>query len=340
MEIRKLNALRGIAALIVVISHYSNASGLWNKILGDGAGQFGVMLFFLLSGFLMSYLYFDQVSDARNLKRFFQARVARVVPLYLLVVLTSYLLSQLAREPLSHALYPINDWRRLVAHLLLLHGTDVLWTIPPEMQFYALFGLAWVLRARIGSGLYVIVALLMVADYFWGFRVEEINVYGLIFLPYIIKALPYFVCGAVMGQMYRHNKIPASMLSNYYLLALAIIPLLYPDIFHLITGRESGLWTDTGLLFLLSGIFFAIVFMVPDENVVLANPASDFYGRISYSLYLLHFPILKFFKYFGLIGGVAMLMVFIGVCSLVAWLSFVTFESPSRKFVRNIMASH
>lgn len=338
MEIRKLNTLRGIAALIVVISHYSNASGLWNRILGDGAGQFGVMLFFLLSGFLMSYLYLDQISNPHNLKKFFQARVARVVPLYLLIVSGSYLLCQLAHEPLSHALYPINDWRALASHLLLLHGTDVLWTIPPEMQFYALFGLAWILRARIGSGLYVMVALLMVADYFWGFRVETTTVYGLTVTPSIIKALPYFVCGAVMGQAYRHNKIPASMLSNRYLFLLAIIPLLYPNIFHLITGRQSELWADVGLLIVLSGIFFAVVFMVPEENVVLENAVGDFYGRISYSLYLLHFPVLKLFKYFGLIDGVAMLMVFIGACSLVAWLSFVTFESPSRKFVRNIMA--
>ncbi|MEQ1738775.1 MAG: hypothetical protein ABL884_02625 [Methyloglobulus sp.] len=37
-EIRKLNSLRGFAALIVLISHYSNL-GLWGKTLGNGAGQ-------------------------------------------------------------------------------------------------------------------------------------------------------------------------------------------------------------------------------------------------------------------------------------------------------------
>ena len=41
MEIRKLNTLRGIAALIVLISHYSNATNLFHGVLGTGGGQFG-----------------------------------------------------------------------------------------------------------------------------------------------------------------------------------------------------------------------------------------------------------------------------------------------------------
>jgi peptidoglycan/LPS O-acetylase OafA/YrhL len=57
MEIRKLNMLRGLAALIVLVSHYSNATNLLNAMPGRGAGQLGVMIFFILSGFLMSYLY-------------------------------------------------------------------------------------------------------------------------------------------------------------------------------------------------------------------------------------------------------------------------------------------
>jgi hypothetical protein len=47
VEIRKLNSLRGLAALIVVISHFSNHSHLFNGMLGQGAGQLGVMLFFI-----------------------------------------------------------------------------------------------------------------------------------------------------------------------------------------------------------------------------------------------------------------------------------------------------
>ena len=92
MEIRRLNTLRGIAALIVVISHFSNTSGLWGKVLGQGAGQFGVMLFFLLSGFLMSHLYWEREPTSRTQLFYAVSRVARVIPLYLVVVFFSFII--------------------------------------------------------------------------------------------------------------------------------------------------------------------------------------------------------------------------------------------------------
>jgi peptidoglycan/LPS O-acetylase OafA/YrhL len=45
-----LDGLRGLAALLVVLSHFSNRTGMWGVRLGDGGGQIGVMLFFLVSG--------------------------------------------------------------------------------------------------------------------------------------------------------------------------------------------------------------------------------------------------------------------------------------------------
>ena len=55
--------------MIVVLSHYSNESGIWGGYLGQGAGQLGVMLFFLLSYFLMAHLYFDSPPTIENIKK-------------------------------------------------------------------------------------------------------------------------------------------------------------------------------------------------------------------------------------------------------------------------------
>ena len=95
MEIRKLNTLRGIAALVVVVSHYSNDTNLLKGMLGHNAGQIGAMLFFILSGFLMSYLYMERDFSRREIQKYAVARVARVVPLFLVVVLSSYLLQKI-----------------------------------------------------------------------------------------------------------------------------------------------------------------------------------------------------------------------------------------------------
>lgn len=71
MEIRKLNTLRALAALIVFFTHFSDITHWLDGALGGGSGAYGVMLFFLLSGFLMSLLYLDK--DFTKAKR--EARV-------------------------------------------------------------------------------------------------------------------------------------------------------------------------------------------------------------------------------------------------------------------------
>ena len=135
MEIKKLNTLRGLAALIVFVTHFSDITNWLGGVLGGGSGAYGVMLFFLLSGFLMSYLYLDRGFNKVNVKGYLLARAGRVLPLYLVVVLSSYYLTQAG----SDFLYNIPDFNALLGHLLFLHGESVLWSIPPEIQFYFIF---------------------------------------------------------------------------------------------------------------------------------------------------------------------------------------------------------
>lgn len=126
-EIRRPNSIRAIAVMIVVLSHYSNESGMWGGYLGQGAGQLGVMLFFLLSYFLMAHLYFDSPPTIENIKKFAVARIARVLPLFLFVILVPYFIYQLPLSGVQPYFYHIPDAATLISHLLLLSGTSVLW---------------------------------------------------------------------------------------------------------------------------------------------------------------------------------------------------------------------
>lgn len=153
LEIRKLNSLRGLAALIVFVAHFSDATHWLDGKLGGAAGQYGVMLFFLLSGFLMSYLYFDREFNRGNIKRYLLARAGRILPLYLLVVFGSYLLSVVGAQ----GLYEITDLHSLMAHLLFVYGESVLWSISPEVQFYAVFVGFWFLASTRVGYLYMLI---------------------------------------------------------------------------------------------------------------------------------------------------------------------------------------
>jgi peptidoglycan/LPS O-acetylase OafA/YrhL len=136
MRYPALDGLRGFAAFLVVISHFSNRTDLLGGMFGSGGGQLGVMIFFLISGFLMGRLYMEDPFDRAALRAFAQKRIARVIPLYLFMIAISAAASLgLGSES---PLYPVTR-ANLVGHLLFLHGVWALWTIPVEIHFYLLF---------------------------------------------------------------------------------------------------------------------------------------------------------------------------------------------------------
>jgi peptidoglycan/LPS O-acetylase OafA/YrhL len=337
MEIRKLNTLRGLAALIVVVSHYSNETGILRGWLGNGAGQIGVMLFFILSGFLMSYLYMDGEFDKENVRYFVIARIARVIPLFLLVVLASYFLQAAG---VIGILFGIDDLKSLLSHVLMFSGTSVLWTIPPEIQFYALFLFLWWLYFRNKGYLYSLLFLTFIGLIILEYPNPQWKLFGLELQTYLFRSLPYFFTGMLFGRMYPAWKAPGWLRKNIFVLVLLGLPLIYPDIFSFLTGRTHKMWADTGIFFALSGMFFVLIFFVPEDNLILANPMGDFLGMISYSLYLLHIPILN------LVGSLAeksptrFFIGYIALSLMIAYLTFRAFEAPARNKIRSALMNN
>jgi peptidoglycan/LPS O-acetylase OafA/YrhL len=326
MEIRKLNALRGLAALIVAVSHFSNATGAWGSVLGRGAGQLGVMLFFLLSGFLMTHLYWERETTGKQLRAFAVARVARVVPLYLLVVIASFAW----RWP-----YRIPGVPELASHRLFLSGTNVLWTIPTEIQFYVAFALCWYFLRGRTMAIVLLVAALLLAPVFLAPPSGNRQVFGLTLALDLVKALPYFVMGCLFGAL--HNRAPRlERFSHHaFVIDLAALLLLYPLIFESIFGWKHRVWKDIRILAAMSAVFFTVVFLVPPRNLLLENRLGDLLGRVSYSLYLLHLPVLSFVQGLALPGGeLARLAVFLTLSVAVATVSFYAIERPARQWIR------
>ena len=353
MEIRKLNSLRGLAALIVLIGHYSNESGVWGNSLGGASGHLGVMIFFLLSAFLMSYKYLDTPPTRQAVANYAIARVARVMPLFFIVVLLSFTVHQYWPHALNVFVYDIPDLNTLASHLLLLHGTSVLWTIPPEMHFYMLFAIAWVLRPRLqrllrrvatvqqqrtllgivamGAILLTLFIILRKGDG------STITVFGLVVVP-SLKVFPYFAVGALMGLLFLKWQPPARLCSHYFVLTLLVSPFLYPAIFQYITDQQHGMWADVRILVCVSAVFFILIFLVPEKNRFLENWAGDMLGKISYSLYILHFPLLLLLKDLGLAHGISGLVVFLSLVSALAYVSFYVLELPIRQRLKSVFS--
>jgi peptidoglycan/LPS O-acetylase OafA/YrhL len=330
-EIRRLNALRGLAAIVVLISHYSNETLWLDGALGRGGGQVGVMLFFVLSGFLMAYLYLERPFTAAGVYRYGTARFARVVPLFVLIVLISFVLHQLG---VTKIFYFIPSVKFMMAHLLFLNGVDVLWTIPPEIHFYLLFvGLWWLFgRSRILFLLLILAAL--VATFAAGVPNFKFKLFGIPADIRLLWGLPYFLSGTLMGWLYRHWQLPLHRRSNVYILALPLLLVLYPGITRYMGSWQHGFWQDPAVLAVVVSVFFAVVFLVKPGNRLLENPVADFFGRISFSLYLLHRVLLALLPDQAQQSPGLWLVVFLAAAIAVSALSYWLIEAPLQARLR------
>ena len=336
MEIRKLNTLRGLAALIVFVTHFSDITNWLDGSLGGGSGAYGVMLFFLLSGFLMSYLYLEKDLTKANVAHYFLARAGRVLPLYLVVVVGSYLLSISGME----TLYNIPDFNALLGHLLFLYGESVLWSIPPEIQFYFIFIIFWAFAKNRTGYLYLSIFVVMILLFFSNFPRIQGEING---VPYnqfnVLRSLPFFFVGVIFGMNYKSLKVPAYLRKHWFILALCLIPLMYPELTPVTSDAKRRMWLSYEVLLVMSFVFFCVVFLVPNNNVLLANRFGDFIGKISYSLYLLHMPIILQVNKLDLSVELKLMLSF-SLSVLAAYVSFRFFEKPIAKKIRSLSSNN
>jgi peptidoglycan/LPS O-acetylase OafA/YrhL len=138
-RIRELDALRGIAALMVMVFHFSSSydhqfghhEGFW---LDFEIGRFGVELFFMISGFVI-FMTLERESSPRA---FVTARFARLFPTYWFAVL----FASAAVAVVGLPAYSVS-WAQLIANLTMLqrfmgiaHIDKVYWTLATELAFY------------------------------------------------------------------------------------------------------------------------------------------------------------------------------------------------------------
>lgn len=93
------------------------------------------------------------------------------------------------------------------------------------------------------------------------------------------------------------------------------------------------MWLSYEVLLVMSSVFFCVVFLVPNNNVLLANRFGDFIGKISYSFYLLHMPIITKVNQLQLSIEIKLLLSLV-LSVLVAFLSYQYFERPIANLIR------
>jgi len=157
-----LNGLRFIAALLVIFHHieqikfYFKMENLWVTSPFIGViGKLGVVLFFVLSGFLITYLLLAEEHSFKtiNVKNFYFRRMLRIWPLYFLIVaLAFFILPNIPmftipgfeKHVIYHDLfYKLFLYAIIFPNLAMTFGivsyVSHAWSIGPEEQFYLIW---------------------------------------------------------------------------------------------------------------------------------------------------------------------------------------------------------
>lgn len=337
-----LDLLRGPAALCVVWDHlaatWPDQSGkVWPPaeslrthlleplgIIQD-LGAFGVCLFFLISGYVITHVAQRETRGEFLLKRLFRIYPPLIVSILLTVAIES-LRSGGIPWIASEILLSFTLANYLIVPQIVIQG--VAWTLVIEVVFYALIWLMMPLARNHARTLIVIqssfVALVVLESRNWGPELFLFSVSA--------SYLPFLLVGQTLYQGLHTRKLGFGEVFAAVLVQLALaiygFAALQPELLK------------PGNSFLLSFVYALLVFLgaqlYADRLIVpgVARRAAD----LSYSLYLLH-PIVGFAVLDGLAGWLRFDIAFwTAVLAVVAasWLCWVSVERPSQALGRRL----
>jgi peptidoglycan/LPS O-acetylase OafA/YrhL len=313
-----IDLLRGAAALAVGLFHLSTG------FLQEGNplrfifqhGHLGVEFFFVISGFIIPYTLWKKDHQLRDFPRFMLARLLRLHPAYLgsvtLMLLTLWLPNFL--PPPFHQAIAI-DWTNVGLHFWYLSAlagkpwlNGVYWSLAIEMQYYLLLGIGFALLARAPKPATLLALGLFAASAFWC-PPTTVFYYAGLFLPGILLFLWH------IGRLRQ---------AELLVLVLANALLLY--------WQRHDYYRPGAVLAACAFIRF----------VRWQHPLGAYFGRISYSFYLLHTTVA--FAFLGLLvpyvhnetARTLLVLAAIGLATLAAAWYYRLVEAPTQQLAKQV----
>jgi peptidoglycan/LPS O-acetylase OafA/YrhL len=352
--IPQLDGLRGIAILMVVCFHYFPNTFLFRF------GWSGVDLFFVLSGYLLTGRLLPYLDDKKILQKFYWNRFIRIVPLYFTFLIVFFAVWFLFASKQTLTTYPYyNDhWLSLFVFMqnwVFIHyypsspgALTHLWSLAVEEQFYLLFPLFILLikdrRRLFLSALFLVITIVMIrclffyqdilnSDYNWNtfFRLDSFFI-GFILFILVEKKITF---------------LNSTLVFKY--LSYAALIILLVEIFILKnTNPRNSFYITIGYTIVAIIYAFLIYLILSNNNNFLTtltkNSFLKYTGKISYSIFILHFPLYiagfgflnKFLNTYNITITNNALVIINGVCCLVLtyFISHLSFKYYEQYFLK------
>jgi peptidoglycan/LPS O-acetylase OafA/YrhL len=371
-----LDALRGLAALTVICFHWNH---FWFGTMGVGSripdywppfyrelfvfynyGSFGVDFFFTLSGFVFYWKYSQAISRKKITPwKFFLLRFSRLYPLHALTLFLVAGLQYLYFQRHSHYfIYQINDFYHFFLHSIFANKSGLergysfngpTWSVSIEVQLYLLFfslcfvGVVrkryMVLIALLGAGLSLPPLMLFHGGGLWSFFIGGLVFYGYQwtvengkFKEFFSKFLLILPILAVLTVTELYSNVCITLLQKYF----------GDSLFWKYLKFEEDLTAYFLRKFFITGVLFPAIiytFALIDTQSSKIGSRISFIGNMSYSSYLLHFPLqIAFVLLLGndllLYSLPATFLVFFFVLVVLSLASYKYFEAPVQNVIR------
>ena len=303
-----LDGIRFLAILGVILFHitnyiYQNHSDqelqtfVKNIVLPiTKYGRFGVELFFIISGFIITL----SIENHRIkgslvlLKSFYFRRFSRIFPPYFIIITCSLIFNLLFLKTLSVE----NGVNSYLASIFFIHNliypgefpflSGAAWSLEIEIQFYILAPILFLLFNGQANYLKILLNLIFFLLFFVvnniGYNVETKS---------LLNYAHYFILGNILAFF----KLRRNYIGNHYNIILITIIIIYIFIYILNIKYASAnsiiiLHKLFTLLILFAGLYYILYL---NKVKILTNKILTKIGKISYSIYLLNYPIIVLF---------------------------------------------
>jgi peptidoglycan/LPS O-acetylase OafA/YrhL len=286
--IKGLDTIRAMAIGIVIIQHWGPYG--YGKIIPEGS--FGVDVFFVLSGYLITRILLASRYECAEsnlsqlIKSFYIRRALRIFPIYFLYVLVIYLLNdEYARKNLVYFLTYTTNFLVLRDGKFAISPT---WSLSVEEQFYLVW--PWIIifmpRKYLLGAILSAIGIGIIST--WGFQ----KIYGdygvFLLLPCVIA----FGTGALFAYVSLFNRYKKVVSNTFIALLPVSIILLFVHQFghHLLLIRAVNSVIAVSLI-----IYVTRQNYNPVSRLFFNNSFLAYIGKISYGIYLYHQPIPRYY---------------------------------------------
>jgi peptidoglycan/LPS O-acetylase OafA/YrhL len=355
-QLHALTALRFFAASSVVVCHIAG-NLLQNSLAGNIAFSHSVSFFFVLSGFILTYTH-PQVNGRQERLSFWRARFARIYPAHifsLCVIMFFVPWSHLCSNVLQLVanVFLVHCW---VPHYTFFQCYDLpSWSVSDEVFFYLLFPVlilnlrrTWLLKLALSLALALTVIALPAVIKFPTGGLNGLTIFGMYYFFPPARLFEFVLgmsCAVLWSRIrnYQPNTVVATglelfTLTWFYIYATNTSSFLKP----LLTSSHM-FWQGLGTWLTLTGNCFAfgamiLIFATERGLIARAIRRQPFIwgGDVSYSTYLLHFPIMigvmELRQRFGL-DPLTTVALMLGILIPASALSYHCVEMPMRKFI-------